>query len=875
MKSANALPNVVMAIITASALLLAGCGGGGNNKNVKGGGAGIMFPAVNPAFDSITEVALSPEPGGPYDEILKPGREYTFDPDTESITVKGGVEPGGEYARITGLATVSGTQDSYIIYTFMARTGDRVAANELTSAAVGLVASGDAADFPTALGVVETEFGLPAGSAAEAVAAEERPAELVSVLAASAPAFAKDAVPGFDVTSYTAADLADSVEAYLDCVVLGGLAWDSWHKTDAGGSGLPADEADGDYTRCKACHGWDQLGTEGGYVRRSRNAGRANAGYQDPNNCDLPGANTESCTRSRNISTDPGFGSDSSIEIPGGGRLWSEGSWVFDTIEPDWGPGAILGNRHPDLSEANAGGPTMQQLSCLTAFLNAPDAQVGQVYAAIETQPADGKSLAVYTPVDTADAQAGATYYADNCQGCHGDPSDDGIPDVGGLIAYLNEDGKFSEFMHKMHWGIPNTIMSRAAMGEPAAADVANVVSWMQAIPFLQISAAQVVPPVADITARGSGTYILTDAGLEYAITIDTASLSGPVVSAHFHHGRVGTNGEVVRDLSFTDGQAVGIWNSMDSQPLTPELTDALLAGNIYVNIHTAANPSGEIRGQVRAVRRGDNQPPVADISVDPDLIVAISTVVTLDASGSSDPDTGPLPLTYSWTLGVPMGSTAVLSDASSVSPTFTADVEGDYLATLTVDDGLDADTAEVAVAALTGNLPPTADAGTAQDVDTGSLVTLDGSGSFDPDTGPSPLSYSWTLDTVPAGSTATLANANTANPTFTADLDGDYTATLVVNDGQDDSTPDSVNITASAPSGSFEAGRAKYDADCAGCHAAGTYDPNGFAGDIAGTGNLLVNDLGTLDPGMNGILITDQEILDLQAFLDDPSIQP
>ena len=166
------------------------------------------------------------------------------------------------------------------------------------------------------------------------------------------------------------------------------------------------------------------------------------------------------------------------------------------------------------------------------------------------------------------------------------------------------------------------------------------------------------------------------------------------------------------------------------------------------------------------------------------------------------------------------------------------------------------------------------ADAGPDQNVDTGSLVTLDGSGSTDPDDGPQPLTYAWTLE-VPAGSMATLANADTATPTFTADLDGDYTAILVVNDGQDDSAPDAANVTASAPSGSFEAGRLKYDADCAGCHAAGTYDPQGFAGDIAGTGNLLVNDLGTINAGMNGIMLTDQEILDLQAFLDDPSIQP
>ena len=132
------------------------------------------------------------------------------------------------------------------------------------------------------------------------------------------------------------ADLQAGQTVYMDCIALGGLAWDSWHKTDAGGIGLPTAESDNDYTRCKACHGWDQQGTDGGYVFRSRNAGRANAGYQDPNNCDLPLADPDTCTPSRNISTDATFGSGTAIEIPAGGRTWAQGSAVFDTIDP-WG----------------------------------------------------------------------------------------------------------------------------------------------------------------------------------------------------------------------------------------------------------------------------------------------------------------------------------------------------------------------------------------------------------------------------------------------------------------------------------------------------------------------------------------------------------
>jgi len=686
MKHNPTFRSLVLMVILMPLLVLTGCSDNGSS-NFFAGGTTAVIPGVNPAFDSIDEVALSPDPGGPYDDVLEVDTDYTYDPATESITPNGSVG-AGQYVSITGMATVTGVTSSYTIYTYISGRGDEVAANELTSAAVALVASGDAADFDEALGLVETAFGLPAGSVAAPTMAGARSAQLTSVLAAAAPGFVGGA---FDVTDFGAADLGTSQMDYQDCIALGGMAWDSWHKTDAGGSGLPTDEDNNNYTRCKACHGWDQQGTDGGYVFRSRKSSRPNAGYQDPNNCDLPMADPLTCTRSRNISTDTTFGGDyngSAIEILAGGRTWEEGSMVFDEL---WGPGAILGNRHPDLGPDNPEGPTADQLSCLTAFLNAPAARADQVYSAMETMPVDGKP-AIYTPVATADAAAGATYYGTNCSGCHGDPSDDssgatdGKPGTGGLIGYLNGDGKFSEFMHKMHWGIPNSTMSRAAMGDPTAADVADVVAHMQAVPFMELTAAQVVPAVAGITTRGVGFYTLTETGLEYIITIDGA-LSSPITAAHFHLARVGVNNaESLHTLNdFVDGQSQGVWLA----PSPAERT-ALLAGNVYVVIHTEDNIPGEIRGQVEVVEGTGNQPPTACFDVTPSLNVEPAILVTLDAGCSIDPDFGPSPLTYGWILTVPVGSTtAVLSSDDTVGSSFTPDVEGSYEIDLTVNDGL------------------------------------------------------------------------------------------------------------------------------------------------------------------------------------------
>jgi len=71
--------------------------------------------------------------------------------------------------------------------------------------------------------------------------------------------------------------------------------------------------------------------------------------------------------------------------------------------------------------------------------------------------------------------------------------------------------------------------------------------------------------------------------------------------AAHFHDGAVGVNGGVVRAITgdFVGNTASGTWTRTGVPSLTAKLIANLLAGNIYVNIHTAANGGGEIRGQV------------------------------------------------------------------------------------------------------------------------------------------------------------------------------------------------------------------------------------------------------------------------------------
>jgi hypothetical protein len=118
--------------------------------------------------------------------------------------------------------------------------------------------------------------------------------------------------------------------------------------------------------------------------------------------------------------------------------------------------------------------------------------------------------------------------------------------------------------------------------------------------------------PANGSPAIGNGTFILDDAGTQLSFDIDYAGLiGGPVSGAHFHNAPAGVNGPIVRGIPLPlpspNGDIVGVWSSLDAQPLTPALVAELLAGNIYFNIHTNGDgppdfPGGEIRGQLHRV---------------------------------------------------------------------------------------------------------------------------------------------------------------------------------------------------------------------------------------------------------------------------------
>jgi hypothetical protein len=109
------------------------------------------------------------------------------------------------------------------------------------------------------------------------------------------------------------------------------------------------------------------------------------------------------------------------------------------------------------------------------------------------------------------------------------------------------------------------------------------------------MNGASEVPP-KQTSGNGDALATLNTETKELTYTVTFENLSGPATAAHFHGPAApGANA----------GVAVPIGGKGPTSPVhgTATLTDAqmkdLEAGKWYVNVHTAANPGGEIRGQM------------------------------------------------------------------------------------------------------------------------------------------------------------------------------------------------------------------------------------------------------------------------------------
>ena len=106
------------------------------------------------------------------------------------------------------------------------------------------------------------------------------------------------------------------------------------------------------------------------------------------------------------------------------------------------------------------------------------------------------------------------------------------------------------------------------------------------------LSGSEEVPPLS-VPGSGRGSFTIGEDG-SVSGSVTTTGVQG--MMAHIHQGARGTNGPVIVPLT----KSGDTYTAPAGAKLTDAQMQAFKAGNLYVNVHTAANKGGEVRGQLQ-----------------------------------------------------------------------------------------------------------------------------------------------------------------------------------------------------------------------------------------------------------------------------------
>jgi hypothetical protein len=199
----------------------------------------------------------------------------------------------------------------------------------------------------------------------------------------------------------------------------------------------------------------------------------------------------------------------------------------------------------------------------------------------------------------------------------------------------------------------------------------------------------QVVTP-----ATGTGSFDLSEDLTELRYFVSYRGMSAAGISGHFHLGKAGANGAIVRSVTTpvaVSGTFSGIWKSTDSEPLTRSLVDSLLMGLLYFDLNDSKYSTGEIRGQLILETSlhfevnydaSHENPPVSATGGGTGVFILDKTRTQIDYWVTYDGLTGPLASGGQILVGTPGTNGPVVRTITEIGNPASATVKGSWKTT-------------------------------------------------------------------------------------------------------------------------------------------------------------------------------------------------
>ena len=177
-------------------------------------------------------------------------------------------------------------------------------------------------------------------------------------------------------------------------------------------------------------------------------------------------------------------------------------------------------------------------------------------------------------------------------------------------------------------------------------------------------SAGEIRGQIAALTPATGSAQFRVNADKTLTYTVRVQDLSGPPRAAHVHQGDAGVPGPVVIPLDPSAVTGTSGTFSGTSAPLSDALVSAFKAGGLYVNVHTALNGSGEIRGQIAVVN---------PVTCNPDCTLNFEGCTTTSTTTTTTTTTSTTTTTPAMTSTITSTTTTSTSITTTTSTTTTS----------------------------------------------------------------------------------------------------------------------------------------------------------------------------------------------------------